>query len=256
MSPKRIKIFKVVIIVIFIIVFACVQLFPNMSLFKIECLLDYTHDYTSSINSWLATNSGAKNALLIIGGLMSDLIVLTTLGMWTWKGKTWRLPIALVFVYVAKALTSALFKYRYPEGYLWENPGFYSLTTPYGASNDMHFTLHVCLLYVIFQELRTVKLYVLAPIAFFAFIYQASMALFTRGAYIIDLFAAFIFGHFFFVVAEQLSYYIDVKIFGLTFQERFPHFPTQCGKCKHPINQWTKNSVEDVQKAKKELARQ
>ena len=107
--------------------------------------------------------------------------------------------------------------YRYPDGYLWENPGFYSLTTPYGASNDMHFTLHVCLLYVIFHELRTVKLYTLATIAFFTFIYQTCMVLFTRGAYIIDLFAAVIFGHFFFVVAEQLSYYIDVKIFGLCF---------------------------------------
>ena len=77
-----------------------------MSLFKIECLLDYTHDYTSSVNDWLKDNSGAKNALLIIGGLMSDGIVLATLGMWTWRGKTWRLPLALVFVYVAKAVTS------------------------------------------------------------------------------------------------------------------------------------------------------
>ena len=118
----------------------------------------------------------------------------------------------------------------------------------------MHFCLHVCLLYVIFHELRTVKLYVLATIAFFVFFYQFTMALCTRGAYIIDLFAAWIFGHFFFVVAEQLSYYIDVKIFGLTFQERFPNFRTECGKCKHPINQWTKNSVEDVQRAMKEHA--
>lgn len=80
------------------------------------------------------------------------------------------------------------------------------------------------------------------------------MALCTRGAYIIDLFAAWIFGHFFFVVGEQLSYYVDVLVFGLTFQERFPNFPTSCSKCKHPINQWTKNSVEDVQKAKRDLA--
>ena len=81
----------------------------------------------------------------------------------------------------------------------------------------MHFTLHVCLLYVIFQELRTIKRYELAPIAFFIVLFQTFMALTTRGAYIIDLFAAFVFGHYFFVVGEQLSYYVDVKIFGLTF---------------------------------------
>lgn len=150
MSDKRIKIFKGVIVLIFCIVFAFVQLVPNMSLFKIECLYDYTHEYTESFNDWLKENNGAKNALLIIGGLMSDIIVLITLGLWTYRTKTWRLPITLILVYVAKAVTSALFKYRYPDGYLWENPGFYSLTTPYGSSNDMHFTLHVCLLYVIF----------------------------------------------------------------------------------------------------------
>ena len=103
---KRIKIFKAIIIVLFIIVFTFVQLVPNMSLVKIECLLDYTHDYTKSVNDWFKDNKGAKNALMIIGGLMSDIVTLATLGMWTWKGKTWRLPIALVFIYVSKAVTS------------------------------------------------------------------------------------------------------------------------------------------------------
>lgn len=250
MSARGQKIFKSIIVVVFIGVFAFVNLVPNMSLYKIECLHDYTHEYTSSVNEWFKENSGAKKTMMILGGIFSDIITLMTLGYWTIKVKTWRLPIALVLVYVAKALTSLLFKYRYPDGYLWENPGFYSLTTPYGASNDMHFTLHVALLYVIFQELRTLELHWLAPtIAFVIFLYQAAVALTTRGAYIIDLFAAFIFGHYFFVVAEQLSYYIDVGIFGLTFQERFPNFQTNCGKCKHPINQWTKNNVEDVQRA-------
>ena len=105
MSSRNIKIFKAVIIGLFIFVFAFVQLVPNMSLFKIECLYDYTHEYTESVNEWFKENSGAKNALMIIGGIMSDLIVLTTLGIWTYRGKTWRLPVALVLVYVAKAVT-------------------------------------------------------------------------------------------------------------------------------------------------------
>ena len=42
---------------------------------------------------------------MIVGGVMSDLIVLAALGIWTIKGKTWRFPITLVMVYVAKAVT-------------------------------------------------------------------------------------------------------------------------------------------------------
>jgi len=170
-SPRNQKIFKSIIVCIFIGVFAFVNLVPNMSLYKIECLYDYTHEYTSSVNTWFKENAGAKNALMIVGGVLSDIVTLITLAYWTMRVKTWRFPIALVLVYSTKAFTSLLFKYRYPEGYLWENPGFYSLTTPYGASNDMHFTLHVALLYVVFQELRQLKLYVLAPIAFFVFLY-------------------------------------------------------------------------------------
>lgn len=105
-SPQRLRIFKIVIILIFVVVFACVNIFPNMSLFKIECLFDYTHEYTSSVNNWLKDNKGARNALLIIGGIMSDIIVLTTLGYWTVKEKTWRFPVALVLVYVSKAIIS------------------------------------------------------------------------------------------------------------------------------------------------------
>jgi len=74
------------------------------------------------------------------------------------------------------------------------------------------------------------------------------MAIITRGAYIIDVFAAVIFGHAFYILAEYLSYYVDVKIFGLTFQERFPDFETECANCSFPINQWTKNKPEEVRK--------
>ena len=104
------KIFKGIVIVIFIVVFAMVNLFPNMSLYKIECLFDYTHDYTSPVNEWMKENTGAKNALLIIGGLMSDFIVLACLGLWTYKGKTWRLPLCLVMVYVSKAVISVSYQ--------------------------------------------------------------------------------------------------------------------------------------------------
>ena len=93
-------------VIIFIVIFIFVNLVPNMSLEHIECLFDYTHDYTSPVNKWFAENKGAKDALLIIGGILSDLIFLVTIGIWTYKGKTWRLPIALCLVYLAKAITS------------------------------------------------------------------------------------------------------------------------------------------------------
>ena len=53
---------------------------------------------------------------------------------------------------------------------------------------------------------------------------QAFLVLVCRGAYIIDLLAAVIMGYFFWILGMWLSYWTDVKILGLSFQERFPHF--------------------------------
>ena len=105
-SVRNIRISKAVIIVVFCGVFACVNLIPNMSLYKIPCLHDYTQEYMAPANTWLAENEGAKRALLIMGGLLSDIIFLVTLGLWTIKGCTWRLPVVLCLVYLAKAILS------------------------------------------------------------------------------------------------------------------------------------------------------
>ena len=69
--------------------------------------------------------------------------------LWTMKGTTWRMPIALTIIYFLKFVCASLFKIRYPHDYLWEYPGFYSLTVPYGMSNDFHFSVHIALLLVI-----------------------------------------------------------------------------------------------------------
>jgi orotate phosphoribosyltransferase len=33
----------------------------------------------------------------------------------------------------------------------------------------------------------------------------------------IDVFAAFVFGHFFWIIGQAASYYVDVKVFGMLF---------------------------------------
>ena len=53
--------------------------------------------------------------------------------------------------------------------------------------------------------------------AFFVMVMHAFLILCCRGAYSIDLFAAFVFGHFFWVFGYHTCYYIDVRLLGLTF---------------------------------------
>lgn len=61
----------------------------------------------------------------------------------------------------------------------------------------------------------------------------------TRGHYFIDTFIAVLFGHYFWMMAERVSWIVDFKLLSIPFHKRFPNFPKKCFKCKAPINKWT-----------------
>lgn len=123
-----------------------------MSLVQVECVDDYLQDYTASFNTYFAENETTKKVLMISVGLISDILAVTQFVFWSIRGTTWRFPIALIFLYILRFICASLWKIRYPEGYLWEYPGFYSLTIPYGKANDFYFAVHVGMFVIIFHE--------------------------------------------------------------------------------------------------------
>jgi len=76
-----------------------------------------------------------------------------------------------------------------------------------------------------FKEYGYIKM---ACLSLLAMISQVVLLLFLRGHYTIDMFASFIFGHYFWYVGHKLSYYIDVKILHIPFHKRYPKFQKKC----------------------------
>jgi hypothetical protein len=117
-----------------------------MTLKHVTCTEDYVQQYSVNVNEYFAQNDPTKKALMIGGGLASDILTLFLLTIWTVQGRSWRLPLALVFVYQMKLFCAvsafqspvnihyvqATFRIQYPDNYEWGYPGFYSLTVPYG----------------------------------------------------------------------------------------------------------------------------
>jgi len=124
----------------------------------------------------------------------------------------------------------------YPVGYIWEFPGMYSLSIRYGNQNDFYFCVYMALVMVHFCEFHANEYYKLASFSVFVMVSLFLMLIFTRGHYFIDVFCAVVLGHYFFNMAERLSYLVDTKLFGIPFHKRFPNFPTNCWYCKYPIN--------------------
>jgi len=108
---------------------------------------------------------------MIVGGLMLDLILFTQFYRWSIYGKSWRFPIALIMFYAFRYLMSNLFLMRYPDGYLWQFPGFYSVSVPYGMANNFFFCPQLGLCVIIACELHAMGCPKLALVTMFAMVY-------------------------------------------------------------------------------------
>jgi len=174
-------------------------------------------------------------------GLLTDVLLIAFLALWVYYGGSWRFPIALVLTYILRILNTSLFKIRSPPGGdIWSFPGFYSITVLYGSNNDYYFntTIAVCIQMIL--EYKYLKQKTLMSLSILALIGDCYLSLCFKGHYSIDNFGGLIFGAYLWICSHNwLSYYVDVKLFGMTLHERFPdQIQTECSNCKEPINKW------------------
>jgi hypothetical protein len=59
-----------------------------------------------------------------------------------------------------------------------------------------------------------------------------------RGHYFIDLISGMIFAHYAWMLSERYSYLVDVNLFHIPFEKRFPLFTQSCSNCQHPVTLW------------------
>ena len=137
-----------------------------------------------------------------------------------------------------------IFLIRYPEGYLWDFPGFYAITVPYGKTNDFFFSGHIGCCMINYCEFMAIKWPRMAYFSAITMILQATLMIFLRSHYFIDLVAGIVFAHYFWLMSERFSYIVDVKVFRIPFSKRFPQYTRSCKTCQTPLEFWTDPSSE------------
>lgn len=157
-------------------------------------------------------------------------------------GKTWRLPISLILFYVLRMILQKLFLMRYPEGYLWNYPGFPSLVVPYGKTNDFFYSGHAGGALVMTLEFRTLSktlskhkvfLRVMQFFGSLTIILQIFLMIFLRGHYTIDLVAGLIFGHYLYIIGSHFAPSFDRYVCGLDTDSSSEFAPVEPGEVKH-----------------------
>lgn len=145
----------------------------------------------------------------------------------------------MFFFYFFRFLMQRIFSIRYPEGYLWDFPGFYSITVPYGKTNDFFFSGHIGCCMINFCEFSAIRWNKMANFSFFTGVLQATLMISLRSHYFIDLVAGVVFAHYFWLLSERYCYLIDVKVFKIPFNKRFPFYTRSCKTCQTPLEFWT-----------------
>lgn len=140
-------------VVVVILLLVCT--FPSlMPMDKVLCIEDNVLRWTGAANKFFTDNVFIKKSIMIILGIFVDLLVLTQFYLWTFKGKSWRYAIAISAVYGLNLILTSMFKMPYPDGYIWEFPGFFSITMHYGSGNTFYFCPYIGLLLINFFEFK------------------------------------------------------------------------------------------------------
>jgi hypothetical protein len=104
---------------------------------------------------------------------------------------------------------------KYPEGYLWEYPGFPSLTISYLKTNDFFFSGHVGFPIIIAMECYNLKKNYLMFFCLFTCVVEFITMILTRGHYSIDLITGVIVSHYTYIIVEKYIHHIDNSCIGM-----------------------------------------
>lgn len=135
-------------------------------------------------------------------------------------GTTWRMLIATLFFYGFRAIVQVINVFQFPEGYVWEYPGFFSIFVPYSKIPDFFYSGHVGVCILHYHEFQSFGWYWWSYYALLTMCAQIFLMYCSRGHYTIDMIAGVIIAHYFFILVEKHVWYFDYYVFGIPLQKR------------------------------------
>ena len=186
------------------------------------CIKDSAFLISANLNHYMSQNKDFKNFCLIISSIILDGIVILTSYAWIKHGKNWRPIMTLILFYSLKFLCNFLFSMKFPEGMLWEYPGFPSLIVSYQKTVDFFYSGYIGLNLICCFELYKLNMKLFSALASLELIFQSSLLLILKANYLVDIIASLFAAHYFCYISEFYSYKLDNYI-NLNFDENKQH---------------------------------
>lgn len=148
-----------------------------------ECLRDVTFEWTTFMNDYLHDHRDIKKRYIIFASFLMDCMLISFMLLFFFYWRSYRVILAYAMFFSLRAwiqvsflilylsiFQNVFFMRRVDKWFLFEPPGFHSITVPYHDSNDFFYSGHVGTCFLLFREYRTSKWHRMSYFTFFVLV--------------------------------------------------------------------------------------
>jgi hypothetical protein len=106
------------------------------------CMRDKGHILTASMNEAVNKSPALLTFFQLSSSGLMDVVFLNMVFWFLFKGKTGLILQSLATFYVLRGVVQGNFMMAFPDGGIWDYPGFPSFVIPYGLARDFYFSGH------------------------------------------------------------------------------------------------------------------
>jgi len=173
------------------------------------CYDDLLFNFTGKINHWFSINQNAKYVCLIISSICLDLLTIIFAIIWTINGQSLRPVFAFISYFLLRLICINVYKMVIPDGYLFDYPGFPSLTISYAKTNDLFFSSFLGISLIICLECYKMKQFSLVITSICVLVFQVVLVIFLRGNYFIDIVSALVVAHYSHMMMDEFCRWLE-----------------------------------------------
>ena len=174
------------------------------SRYNVECLDDMSHIYTSSINDFFYDSKIFNLILKFIISLFIDLIIIYTLIVWSLYSSNIRLLSSGISYLIINFLIRFLHIQKQPEKSAFTVNHIFSIFVNYQITTYSFYSIIIGILVICAYEWRRNNNYIMFWIIFGLLFIECILLIVMQGNYLHEIFTAFVFGHYIFMINEKI----------------------------------------------------
>jgi hypothetical protein len=174
------------------------------SRYNVDCLDDMSHIYTSSINDFFYEAKIFNLILKFIISLLIDLIIIYTLIIWSLYSSNIRLLSSGISYMIINYLVRFLHIQKQPKKSAYTVNHIFSIFVNYQITTYSFYSIIIGILVICAYEWRRNDNYIMFWIILGLLFIETIILIVMQGNYFHEIFTAFVFGHYLFIINENI----------------------------------------------------